>query len=569
MGRLKFFSFALILIFLGLLARLFYWQVVKGKDLARQAKSQYRAGFEITAPRGSILASDETYLAARGEAYLVFAELPKLTISPKEIANRLAPFFVEDPEDRGAILLEVERLQGLLERKGVVWVALKQKVNAEVKKNIEALSLNGIGFEQKEDRIYPEASSAAQILGFVGKDEAGGDRGYFGLEGFYDLTLKGKSGFVRSEKDALGNLIPIGESSEINAIEGIDLVTNIDKTVQFILEKRLKEGIERYGAKAGTAILMNPKTGAVLGVASFPSYDPREYFKYGDEFFKNPAVSSTFEPGSVFKILVMASALDAGVVTPETKCEICTGPLKVDKYSIETWDGKYYPDSTMTDVIKHSDNVGMAFIGQKLGADTLFDYLEKFGVGTLTGVDLQGEVSPKLRPKGTWNIVDLATMTFGQGVAVTPMQFIRAAAAIANDGVLVTPQVVDSLRLPDWEEDIKPITGQRVISAQAADEITAMMAEAAKNGEAKWTHLRGFKVAGKTGTAQIPISGHYDAEKTMASFVGFAPHDDPKFIMLITLTEPQSSPWASETAAPLWYAVARDLFPYFGIQPEN
>lgn len=569
MGRLKFFAFCLILIFAGLLAKLFYWQIVKGKDLARQAKGQYRAGLEITAPRGNILASDGTYLAARGEAYLIFAEPPKLKESSKDVANRLAPFFVEDPENRSDVLIEVERLKGLLDRKGTVWVALKQKVGAEVKKNIEALSLEGIGFEQKEDRIYPEASSAAQLLGFVGKDDEGADTGYFGLEGFYDLTLKGKPGFIRNEKDAVGNVIPIGESSETNAIEGIGLVTNIDKTVQFILEKRLKEGIERYGAKAGTAILMNPKTGAVLGIAGFPSYDPREYYKYGDEFFKNPAVSSTFEPGSVFKIIVMASALDAGVVTPETKCEICTGPLKVDKYSIETWDGKYFPDSTMADVIKHSDNVGMAFVGQKLGAEALYDYLVKFGIGIKTEVDLQGEVSPKLRERGTWNVVDLATATFGQGVALTPLQMIRAASVIANDGISVTPQVVDRLMIGDWEEDIKPVMGQRVISTQAADEITAMMAEAAKNGEAKWTHLRGFKVAGKTGTAQIPISGHYDAEKTMASFVGFAPYDEPKFIMFVTLTEPQSSPWASETAAPLWYSVAKDLFPYFGIQPEN
>lgn len=543
--------------------------------MAQQAKSQYGSTLEITAPRGSILARDGTYLAARGEAYLIYAEIPKLKNSPKEIANLLAPFFTsdqdnsEDTDSKVILLAEVERIQSLLEKKGIVWVALKQKVSPEVKKDIEAVGLAGIGFEIKEDRFYPEASSAAHLLGFVGKNEEGGDRGYFGLEGYYDLTLKGKPGFVKNEKDLLGNVISIGESSETSAIDGIDLITNIDKTVQLILEKRLKEGIEKYGAKAGTAIILNPKDGAVLGISSYPSYDPAEYFKYGDEFFRNPAVSSSFEPGSVFKILVMAAGLDSGVVTPETKCEICAGPLKVDKYFIETWDGEYYPDSTMTDVIKHSDNVGMAFVGQKLGADTLYDYLEKFGIGKETGIDLQGEASPRIREKGTWNIVDLATASFGQGIALTPIQMIRAASVIANDGVLATPQIVDKLRLGDWEEDIKPETGERVISVQTANEITAMMAEAAKNGEAKWTHLRGFKVAGKTGTAQIPIAGHYDDEKTMASFVGFAPYDEPEFIMLITLTEPQSSPWASETAAPLWYSVARDLFPYFGIQPEN
>lgn len=567
-SRLKIFTFFVIFIFLALVSRLFYWQVIKGHDLAKAAQGQYGAGLTISAPRGSILASDESFLVARGEAYLVFAETPKLKDTPKNIANALAPFFVEDAEDRSAVLDEVARIEGLLTKKGVMWVPLKQKVSSEIKRSIEALAVAGVGFEAKEDRVYPEASVAAHLLGFVGKDQEGNDTGYFGLEGFYDLTLEGKPGFERRENDALGRLIAVGENKEIGAIDGVNLITHIDKTVQLSIEKRLKAGIERYGAKAGTVIVMDPKNGAVLGMESYPSYDPKEYSKFGNELFKNPAVSSSFEPGSVFKILVMASALDAGVVEPDTKCDICTGPLKVDKYQIETWDGKYFPDSTMTDVIKHSDNVGMAFVGQKLGVDKLYDYLNNFGIGSLTGIDLQGEAAPKIREKGTWNIVDLATAAFGQGIALTPIEFIRAAAAIANGGVMVTPEVVDKLSVDGWEDDIAPQIGKRVISQTAAAEITAMMAEAAKNGEAKWTYLKGFKVAGKTGTAQIPIAGHYDPEKTVASFVGFAPYDNPKFIMLVTLREPQSSPWASETAAPLWYSLAQDLFPYFGIQPE-
>jgi cell division protein FtsI/penicillin-binding protein 2 len=303
-------------------------------------------------------------------------------------------------------------------------------------------------------------------------------------------------------------------------------------------------------------------------MSSFPSYDPSNYQDYGDSYFKNPAVTDTFEPGSIFKVLVMAAGLDSGVIEPDTKCDICDGPLKVDKYYIETWNNEYRKDSTMTDVIIHSDNVGMAFVGQKLGADSLYDYLSSFGIGELTGIDLQGEATATLREKGTWNIVDLSTASFGQGVATTPIQMITAVSALANDGVLVRPQVVDRLLWSGWDEDIEPEIKRRVISKKAADEITQMMVEAAKSGEAQWTHLSGFKVAGKTGTAQIPISGHYDQEKTIASFVGFAPYDDPKFVMLVTLREPQTSPWASETAAPLWYSVARDLFIHFGIQPE-
>ena len=567
--RIRFVSLFFLIGYVLLSGRLFFWQVIKGKELSARAREQYQIGKSLAAPRGNILAKDATWLAARGEAWQVYASLPDLHESPRKIADKLAPFFVEDPGDREQLLIEVDRLTSLLSRQEVVWVPLKHKISPEVKKNIEALAIGGIGFEREEMRVYPEASSAAHLLGFVGKDSEGEDIGYFGLEGFYNLSLSGKPGFLTRERDARGLPIGIGDSTEILAIKGVDLLTHIDKTIQFTLEEKLLDGIEKYGAKGGMAIVMDPKDGAILGMSSYPAYDQARYWQFGDEFFKNPAVSDAFEPGSIFKILIMAAALDADVVEVDTKCEICDGPLKVDKYYIKTWDNEYHPDSTMLDVIVNSDNVGMAFVGQSLGADKLYDYLDNFGIGKLTGIDLQGEVSPKLREKGSWNIVDLATASFGQGVAITPIQMIRAVAAIANDGVLTTPQVVDKILGYDWREDIRPILGERVISSDSANEMTAMMVEAAKSGEAKWTHARGFKVAGKTGTAQIPIAGHYDDEKTIASFVGFVPADNPKFVMLVTLREPESSPWASETAAPLWYSIAKEFFVYFGIQPEN
>lgn len=567
--RLKIVTLIFLIAFLALAAKLFFWQIIKSKDLASAARAQYQSGKLLSAPRGNILAKDGTWLAASGEAFRVYAEIPHLTDPPKKIAEALAPFFVEDVSDRASLLTEIDRLEGLLSKKEVVWVGLKQKVSTAVKKNIEALKINGIGFEIQEDRVYPEASTAAHLLGFVGKNEEGGDLGYFGLEGYYNLSLSGKAGFEALEKDAAGVPILLGDSSEITAIGGVDLLTHIDKTVQRSLEKRLLEGINKYGASGGTGIVMNPKTGAILAMSSYPSYDPKTYYDFGDSFFKNPAVSDSFEPGSVFKVLIMAAALDTKAVEPDTKCDICSGPLKVDKYTIETWNRQYRPGSSMVDVIVHSDNVGMAFVGTRLGADRLYDYLDRFGIGSLTGIDLQGEASPRLRERGTWNIVDLSTASFGQGVAVTPIQMIKAVSAIANGGRAVKPQVVDKLLGESWEEDIKPEIGERVISEETAKEITAMMVLAAKEGEAKWTYLKGFSVAGKTGTAQIPIAGHYDEEKTIASFIGFAPSDNPKFIMLVTLREPQTSPWASETAAPLWYSIARELFPYFSIQPES
>jgi cell division protein FtsI/penicillin-binding protein 2 len=305
---------------------------------------------------------------------------------------------------------------------------------------------------------------------------------------------------------------------------------------------------------------MDPKTGGILAMSSYPNYDPAKYSEFEQRLFKNPAISDTFEPGSVFKVIVMAAGIDSKAVERDTICDICNRPFQVDKYYIETWNNKYHPDSSMTDVIVNSDNVGMTFIANRMGADKMYDYLSKFGIGKQTGIDLQGEANISLRKKGSWNIVDLATSSFGQGVSTTPIQIIRGVSVIANGGYLVEPKVVDSGNVKKQE---------RIISKEAADDVTQMMVEAAKNGESKWTSLKGFSVAGKTGTAQIPIAGHYDAEKTIASFVGFAPANNPKFIMLVTLKEPQSSQWASETAAPLWYDIAKDLFNYFGIQPEN
>jgi len=554
---------------LALIGRLFYWQIVKSESLSTQGRSQHQSGQTIAAPRGNILASDGSFLAATSRAWLLFVQKPELTESSRSVANKLAPFLVENPEDKGELLAEASRIEEIIERKDLVWVPIKRKVVPDIKNNIEALGIRGVGFDPEEARYYPEGSASAHLLGFVGKDESGEDRGYFGLEGYYDLSLSGKPGFIQGESDTRGIPIISGGSKEISAVSGVDLLTHIDKRIQLLVEEKLKVGMERYGAVEGSVIVMNPATGAILAMASYPSYDPGKYSDFSNQYFKNPVISNAFEPGSIFKPLVMAAGLDAGVIKPDTKCDVCDGPVKVDKYEIETWNKEYNPDSTMTDVIVHSDNVGMTFIGNKLGADKLYDYLEKYGLGKTTGIDLQGEASPALRKKGEWNIVDLATATFGQGVAVTPIQMIKAFSAIANKGRTVTPQIVREIAKEGWGDQVKPQISGQVISEKAALETTAMMVAAVRDGESKWTQARGFSVAGKTGTAQIPVAGHYDAEKTVASFVGFAPANNPKFIMLISLREPQSSQWASETAAPLWFNIAKELFPYLGIQPEN
>ncbi|QLG69483.1 MAG: Cell division protein FtsI [Peptidoglycan synthetase] [Candidatus Woesebacteria bacterium] len=572
-SRIRIISIFFWLSFLAIILRLFFWQVIKARDLQERAKGQYQHQTEVSAPRGQILADDGSYLAGTTEGWLVYAYKPEVKESFEKIASSLVPFLVSkenEGESKGNFLSELkQKIVNLLSNKDINWVALASRIDSETKKNIEAMNISGIGFEEQDLRVYPEASSSAHILGFVGKDENGLDKGYFGIEGYYDSILSGRKGYILRQKDALGGIVFSDWLREVGAQEGVDLKTHINKGLQIMVEQKLKEGIEKYGAKGGTVIVMEPKTGAIKVMASFPSYDPFYYFKYDNSVFKNPAISNSFEPGSVFKVIVMASALDAGVVRPETECDICGGPLKIDKYFINTWNNKYNPNSTMTQVIVNSDNVGMSFVAFRLDKEKMFDYLNRFGFGKLTGIDLQGEVAPPLRNRNEWSDVDLATASFGQGIAVTPIQLVKAVGAIANRGIMVKPVVVDKVLIDGVNKDIKTQTEGRVISEKAALEITAMMVEAAKNGESKWTYLKGFKVAGKTGTAQIPIAGHYDPEKTMASFIGFAPYDDPKFVMLVVLSEPSSSPWASETAAPLWYNIAKDLFLFYGIHPDD
>lgn len=569
-AKIKLLSLVFLIAFFALVARLFYWQVVRGKDLSKDARNQYVTGQVVSAPRGNILASDGSFWAVRSVSYTVFANTTQINKPAKEIAEKLAPFFVEDTNDRQSLLVEIDRLTNLLQKKDVYFLPLMQRIDSDTQKQIEALGIQGIGFEPEETRFYPEASTAAQLLGFVGKDKNGASTGYFGLEGYYNLALQGKSGFVGGEKDAAGDPILLDAGREISAIGGVDLVTSLDKRIQLVAYNDLKAGIEKYGAKSGSVSIMDPKTGDILAMESYPSFDPSTYWKYNDTLFKNPIISNTFEPGSIFKVLVMSAGIDTGAVTPETICDICDGPVKVDKYTIRTWNNEYRPNSTMVDVIVNSDNVGMTYVGQKVGADKLWDYLDKFGIGKPTGIDLQGEASVPMRKKGSWSDVDLDTTSFGQGIAVTGIEMLRAVGAIANGGILMTPRVVTKVQGDGWDQKLSDGKGQRVISSDTAQKISAMMYEAAAHGESQFAYPKGgFKIAGKTGTAQVPIEGHYDESKTNASFIGFAPVSNPKFVMLVILNQPSSSPWAAETAAPLWYNIAEDLFPVLGIHPEN
>lgn len=520
--------------------RLGYWQVIKAADLSEQATYQRQTVLEIPSPRGEIKSSDGFPLATNQQAYLMYVN-PRLFSFSSKLAELL-------PASESA------RLQQTSSYPNLYWFLISRRLSASLKDKITSLSLPGVGFESDPVRFYPEASISAQLVGFVGQDTAGQPKGYFGLEGFYGRQLTGKPGRLIHEQDALNRPILISDQNLISPQAGSVLTTSINRVLQFIAYRKLSQGITRYQAVSGTVTIMEPATGRILVMASLPSYDPHKYQTADPSFFKNPIVSESYEPGSTFKIFAMAAALDSKAVKPDTKCPICSGPVSVSGYTIKTWNEKYYSESTMTEVIQHSDNVGMAWVGQKLGKTKFIDYLSKFGFGKETGIDLQEESSPTLRPAPTWVDIDLATAAFGQGIATTPLQVVRAASAIANHGLLPKPQVVDKIN----DKVISPAAPVQVISAATAAQVTQMMVNAVDLGEAKWAKPAGISIAGKTGTAQIPVSGHYDDKKTIVSFIGFAPPDNPKFVMLVTLREPKTSPWGSETAAPLWFDIARD-----------
>ena len=562
--RIYFVKVLFLLMFLTIFLRLFYWQIVRADELQAKAENQRFENQKIESKRGNIFYSDGTVLAATKPAFLLYGQ-PKLL--GDEEKNRLSKTLAKVLLNEGDEKVLQEELKLALSQ-DLFWVVLQKNVSFEKRKEIEGLNLKGLGFEEQNKRFYPEGSSSAQMLGFVGSDSKG-DTGYFGLEGKYNGELKGFTGLLKIEKDARGLPILIGNFLGNPSIPGKDLVLNIDRTVQFIVEKNLQKGMEKYGAKAASAIVMEPGTGAILSMASYPGYDPANFDKFSKDVYKNSVVADSYEPGSTFKVLVMSGAINENLVKPETQCDICSGPVEVGGYKIRTWNNKYLPNLTMTDVIIHSDNTGMVFTGRKLGFDKIYSYIENFGFGDITGVDLQDEFSPDIRSKDSWKEIDLTTASFGQVIAVTPIQMIRAVGALANGGNLMEPHIVREIKGVNGNFEIKPKIVRQVVSEATSKVITEMMVKAVDEGEAKFAKPKGFKIAGKTGTAQIPVAGYYDPNKTIASFVGFAPADNPKFVMLVRFDQPTSSIFGSETAAPTFFEIAKELFTYYKIAPNE
>ncbi len=578
-----------LFLFGALFLRLFYWQVLSSGKLSAAAEDQHFYSLTIPARRGEIKSADGFPLAADKNDYLFYVNLSQFTADKSQVADQLATILSADvplistgsseiaPADRETFRSETRKKMAadLLSKFNVktgIWVNLAHFISEDLKTKIENLHVSGLGFEPEPSRDYPEASMAAHLLGFVGFDVMGNPKGYFGLEGFYERDLAGRSGEVRMEKDAFGRPLAIGRETRLDKQDGRDLVTTIDRSVQRFVEADLSKGIKDWKASGGLAIVMDPKTGAVLADASFPQYDPANFSYYPTKLYKNPAIADLFEPGSIFKPLIMAAAINENKLTPNTTCDECSGPRKIGEYYIHTFDDKYHPNETMTDVLINSDNTGMSFVGEKLGFDKLYAYLQKYGFGQKTGIDLQEEEGGQLRPKADYYEIDKATLTFGQGIGVSAMQMMKAWSALANNGRMSTPHLVSEIIDGNRTIKLNWPQSEQIVSPAAAKMVTEMLTRVARESPEHFPidrekSLTDYKIAAKSGTAQIAVGGKYIDTGYNASLMGYFPADNPQFLVIVKLNQPEVRIWGSDTAGPVFAAIARDLLYYYGISP--
>ncbi len=505
-----------------------------------RAESQYTAANFLKAERGKIYFTDKNgkeLPAATNKNFPLVYSVPKVIDDAKETANRLASVLEALPED----------LEKKFSKKNDTYELLKRKADAELAGRVEEMEVKGVYVDYVPERFYPFGRMAAHLLGFVSpNDTDAGESGRYGAEEFYENTLRGKTGEIENSK-----IVP--------SQPGSDLALTIDPNVQREAERILENLIKNYSAIGGSVVVMEPESGKILTMASFPNFDPNSYSEADIPDFVNPVTQKIYEPGSVFKVITMAAGIDAGKITPDTTFED-TGKLVVSGRTIQNWDLKAHGRVTMTNVIEESINTGAAFAERKTGNAVFREYLDRFGFGEKTGIDLPAELRGDLRrlvpgaPEVTF-----ATASFGQGVAVTPIEMLNAISAIANGGKLMRPYL-NAAEAPQML--------RRVISEETARQVSQMMISAVdKAGVAK---IKGYAIAGKTGTAQVPDfqKGGY-TDKVINTYIGFGPAGDPKFIILIKLNEPAGAPLAGLTVVPAFRDLAQFILNYYNVPPDR
>jgi len=529
--------------FLAVSARSFYLQVVQHDQLIKLSERQHHRTIPITPARGGIFDRTGAPLAVSLDMDSLYAE-PKRINDPAGIAALLAPI-VQIPQQELQKKLSSER--------SFTWLA--RQLTPEITTRIKLMKLPGIGFVKESKRFYPNFEVAAHVLGFTGLDPEGLE----GIERRYDATIMGSTGYLMTERDALGRDVSIRNAVVRDALPGKNLVLTLDKNIQYFAEKELAKAVQGSGAKGGMALVADPATGKILAMANYPTFNPNSFRQYPTIQLRNRCVADSFEPGSTFKIFLLSAALEEKIVRPQDGINCENGRYSFGGRIIK--DDHPHGKVTVTEVLKYSSNIGSAKIGLKLGDDRLYRYLKAFGFGDKSGIDLPGEASGGLRPVSRWYGTDLATISFGQGVSATALQLVTAVSAVANGGLLMKPYLVERVTDNNGQElqRFEPQTVRRVVSAQTAATISQMMETVTqKGGTGTNAAIEGFRVAGKTGTAQKvdPISRGYSATKRTASFIGFVPVEKPLLTILVVIDEPSTSPYGGVVAAPAFRDIA-------------
>jgi cell division protein FtsI (penicillin-binding protein 3) len=538
----------------GLVARLSYLQVFRHADLAGLAARQYSRLVVLQPQRGPIVDRHGAALATASPAESLFAH-PRSVGDPVRVAARLAPILE---------MREAELHAAFVGGKPFVW--LRRRLPPAVALQIRALREPGLDLVPEPMRLYPNRELAAHVIGFVGMDG-----GLEGVERAWDKDLGGAPGKAIVGRDALGRGIESAKTLK-PPVPGQGVMLTLDTNIQYIAEREIDAAYRRTGSKAAMAVIMEPRTGDVLAVAIRPTFNPNGTVDPRlRETWRNRAVTDPFEPGSTFKAIMAAAALEEGVVNPESRLYGENGSITIAKTTIHDW--KKYGWLTFSEVLQNSSNVGSIKVGMALGADRYHHYMSAFGFGALTGVGLSGESRGLLREPSRWSALSLPTMSIGQEVSVTALQMVAAFGAIANGGTLMQPRLVRSIFDANGREmrRFDPVAVRQVVSKETADTLTRILTRVVTTGTGHNAAITGYDVAGKTGTAQKldPATRRYSRAPGVLSFVGFAPTDAPRFVMLVMLDEPKNEKWGSEAAAPIFSAIGRDVLRYLDVAPRD
>ncbi|MFC1612906.1 peptidoglycan D,D-transpeptidase FtsI family protein [Patescibacteria group bacterium] len=566
-----------VFLFIGLIIfRLFKLQVIDSNFYEVLASGQHEFFEKLVPHRGSIFIHNYT-LDNNSKKQDLYEGLYPVAVNKKYNFVYVEPIRVEDQEKTTEALsrilefdeTEKEVLIEKLSRKDDPYEPLEHKVENNKINKIKSLGLKGVNYIEEYFRHYPDNNIGGHIIGFVGYADEDNKKGQYGIEGYFNKLLSGELGFIKTEKDVLGKMLKTGYTSFSDAVDGDDIVLTLDYGIQHTICVEIKKGIVAYGADSGTVIVMDPYTGAILGMCSYPDFNPEKYNEVDNiKIFNNPAIFHQYEPGSVFKPITAAIALDLDVIKPDTVYND-TGEVKIGPDIIKNSDFKAHGNQTMTEVLESSLNTGAIYMARKIGKDNFKSYIEKFGFGEITGIELDSEAKGNIASLAQKGEIYMATASFGQGISVTAIQMLSAYSALANGGKLPKPYILDSIIRNKQEKiDTKPKIVRQVISERASTLVTAMMTSVIESGHAKHAGVKNYYVAGKTGTAQVAEKGGY-GEKTIHSFIGFAPVDEPKFVMLVQLDNPKNVQFSASSSAPIFGTIAEFLLKYYGVKPTR